>query len=119
MNKLHEWANTALIALLITLMLVGGNQSASFRGVTNFDSLTLSEDLIVTDDATVSGGSFTLTTSNSATSTATIGCFQTYATSTATAIRMGYDLTSTTTVKNQYGTTVGGFVTWGYGTCPF
>lgn len=38
-----------------------------------------------TGDATVSGGTLTVTTSNTATSTVTAGCFQFYATSTATA----------------------------------
>lgn len=72
-----------------------------------------------TGDITASGGNLIVTTSNTATSTATIGCVQTYATSTDTAIRFGMDLTSTSTASNQYGTAVGGLVTWGYGNCPF
>lgn len=81
--------------------------------------ITTGDDLTVTDDATVSGGVLNVTTTNLATSTATIGCVQTYATSTASPIRLGFDLSATTTAKNQYGTTVGGFVSWGFGSCPF
>lgn len=67
--------------------------------------------------AITSGGDLTVTTSNTATSTITVGCVQTYATSTATPIHWSMDLTSTSTAANQYGTTVGGLVTWGYGSC--
>ena len=56
MNKLHEWVNSGLIAIVVILLLVGGNQSASqgntkkvpdslggFEFVTNFDALELSK----------------------------------------------------------------------------
>lgn len=81
----------------------------------NGDIIT-GDDLTVTDDATVSGGSFTVTTSNSATSTASLGCIQTTATSTATAIRLL--IHSTTSPSTVGGQTASGFVAWGYGSCP-
>jgi hypothetical protein len=39
MNKLHEWINTGLILLVFVSGLVGGNQSASLGGVTNYDTV--------------------------------------------------------------------------------
>ena len=65
--------------------------------------ITTGDDLTVTDDATVGGGVFTVTTSNSATSTIIGGCFQFYATSTATAQKF---MASTTPgiMYSQYGT---------------
>ena len=78
--------------------------------------ITTGDDLTVTDDLTVSGGTFTLTTSNSATSTAIIGCQQMYATSTATAVRLLFHSTTSPSVISG---TASGFVAWGYGSCPF
>jgi hypothetical protein len=63
MNKIHEWINTGLIVAVGILLLVGGNQSAPVTplgGITNLDSLTLGENLVV-------GG----TVSNTGTTTAT------------------------------------------------
>lgn len=48
---------TAVALILLSLGYIsdaGGNEPTA-RGVTNFDSLTLSEDLVVGDDATVAG----------------------------------------------------------------
>jgi len=66
-------------------------------------------DLTITDDATISGGQVTITTANTATSSLTVGCIQTYATSTATPVR----LSATTTAA---GGTIPLFV---FGSCPF
>lgn len=51
---------TAVALILLSFGYISGTPAASdneatARGVTNFDSLTLSEDLVVGDDATVSG----------------------------------------------------------------
>lgn len=54
---------------------------------------------------TTAGGTLTVTTSNTATSTAIIGCWQTYATSTATAVKL-------------QATGTPGVAFWQYGTCP-
>lgn len=75
-------------------------------------------DVTVSDDLTVSGGVFTLTTSNSATSTAIMGCIQTYATSTATAWRLGIGSIATSSPLYSGGTGTN-FLLAQYGTCPF
>lgn len=79
--------------------------------------ITTGDDLTVTDDATISGGLLTLTTSNTATSSAIMGCVQTYATSTATAIRLVIGSIATSSTEYGGGNTVG-LVGWQYGTCP-
>lgn len=63
------------------------------------------------------GTTLLLDTSNSATSTAALGCIQTYATSTATAVR--FVIGSIATSSTSYtGTNTIGLVGWQYGTCP-
>lgn len=74
-------------------------------------------DLSITDDATVSGGSMTVTTTNSATSTLSLGCVQTVATSTATPIRFVIGSSGATTSHNGVGSS-NGVVGWQYGSCP-
>ena len=69
-------------------------------------------------DLTVGGGSFSLTTSNSATSTISLGCVQTVATSTQTPIALTFSTIATTTTMSN-GQTNNGFVMWKYGSCPF
>lgn len=62
-------------------------------------------------------GTFTdLTVSKSGTSTVSVGCVQTTATSSATTIKLLFNTSfvGTTTVNG----TVAGNVLWGYGTCP-
>jgi len=86
--------------------------------ITTGDDLTVTDDATITDDFTVSGGVFTLTTSNSATSTAIMGCVQTYATSTATAWRLGIGSIATSSPLYSGGTGTN-FVLAQYGTCPF
>ncbi|MEK7180004.1 MAG: hypothetical protein AAB706_00855 [Patescibacteria group bacterium] len=79
--------------------------------------ITTGDDLTVTDDTTLSGGVVTVTTTNTATSSMTLGCIQTYATSTATAVRFVLSSAGTTTATFGAGTASGG-VSWQYGTCP-
>lgn len=63
---------------------------------------------LTTTGASTLGGTVTVTTSNTATSTLIVGCIQTYATSTATAIR----ISATTTAA-------GGSMLYSvFGTCP-
>ena len=69
---------------------------------------------------TISGSAKTLTvtTANSATSTAIVGCIQTYATSTDTPVKLimgSQNAEATTTITN---TTVAGYVVWAFGSCP-
>ena len=99
---------------------------ASAKGITltgaNAD-LTV-DDFTVTDDATISGGSLVVTTSNSATSTVQVGCVQTVATSTASPIKVMYFASSTLNIDGASvtagfgGGTSQGMVLWGFGTCP-
>lgn len=61
-------------------------------------------------DMTITGGTLSVPTSASATSTLVAGCVQTYATSSATVINLTYNTVATTTGN--------GFVLWSYGACP-
>lgn len=62
-------------------------------------------------------GDITVTTTNTATSTITVGCLQTYATSTATAVRFTIGTAANATSTSQ-GTDANGTVVWQYGSCP-
>lgn len=138
LNFVKEWAGVAAVIILIWQMLpaatmFGGlnveNYIPVIRQQNGYNStlpitlsgasgdITTGDDLTVTDDATISGGTFTLTTSNSATSTATIGCVQTYATSTATPVRLLIGSIATTSPSHTGNNSVG-HVLWGYGSCP-
>lgn len=61
--------------------------------------------------------SLNVATSNSATSTTAVGCVQTVATSTATAIRLVYSSIATSSATYS-GTNTIGLVGWQYGNCP-
>ena len=74
--------------------------------------ITTGDDLTVADDLTV-------TTTNAATSTASFGCIQTTATSTATAISLTFNAVSTSTTNMTNSQAANGFVQWKYGSCPF
>lgn len=92
---------------------ISADTTSPVRGEVRGTTFTL------TGDAVIGGGNgaLTLTTSNTATSTATIGCIQTYATSTQTPVRFVLSSTGTTTATFGAGTANGG-VSWQYGTCP-
>lgn len=95
----------------------GGYKSA--KDVETTATLTVGGASTLTGDVTLSGGNgaLTLTTSNSATSTATVGCYQTYATSTATAVRITFGTNAWATSTTQ-GSNANGLVAWQYGSCP-
>lgn len=133
-EKITTWIKTNAVALVIlVLMLVGGNQLTSFgaAGDINTQSVWFVKGLTAgnpkvsvidssgnvvgpvaavggvssTGDGTISGGTLNVTTSNTATSTIIGGCWQFYATSTATA--------------NKYqASTTPGIMYSSYGTCP-
>ena len=107
----------AVLASLVALVV--GKQSAFLgaEGDSNFTNIVLDGDLTVGDDVTVSGGSFSLTTSNSATSTFSGGCFQTTATSTATPIRFVISSIATSSATFTGSNSIG-HVMWQYGSCP-
>lgn len=131
MEKFTKYIPFATLALVvvIAMMLVGGNQSVSLgasgtrfpnglsadstspvagevRGttLTSTGAATLAS-ASITGDATLSGGTLNIATSNTATSTIIGGCFQFYATSTATA----HNFTASTTPGIMYSS---------YGACP-
>lgn len=72
---------------------------------------------LTTTGAATLGGNLTVTTSNSATSTLTVGCMQFYATSTATPWRTAIIALSTSTAIAGGGT-ADGYVVAQYGSCP-
>jgi len=84
--------------------------------ITAGDDLTVTDDLAVTDDVIISGGTITVTTTNAATSTAIVGCIQTYATSTATAVRL--TLSPFAGTSTTQGGTSSFLVAAQYGSCP-
>lgn len=100
MNKENISLFLAVVAIVIAL---GGYMyphasivAGDISGTTNFSNLALDGTLsvtgattltgatAVTGDGTINGGTFTVTSTNTATSTVTAGCYQFYATSTAT-----------------------------------
>ncbi len=84
--------------------------TALFNGVATFAST-----IVHTGLATFNGG-ITVTTTNTATSTTSVGCVQTTATSTATPIKLSYATYPNATTT--YSGTSSGFVTWTFGSCP-
>jgi len=121
MKKYHYWVNTLLIIAVLILVLVGGNQSAPLGGSTSDSwsvggALTVTGASTLTGDATFSGGDggIVVTTSNSATSSIEVGCIQTYATSTATALKLNFVDSATTSI---YGTAQY-LLGLSFGTCP-
>jgi len=128
MTLLQQWAGVlALVAIVIaTISFFGSRDSAIFgevSGTTNYSSLRLSDDLTVdddatvTDDLTVSGGALGLTTSNTATSSLTAGCWQLTATSTASPIKV-IPVSISTTTTTFGAATVGFPLIAVFGTCP-
>lgn len=125
-----------VIAILIASVALGVamNKSRVLGGVTEWQKKSFMEgffagnsrqlevqndgDFSTQGDITIGGGLLTVTTSNSATSTAIIGCTQTYATSTATAISIVYNSIGTSSTNMLNGQTANGHVFWRYGSCP-
>lgn len=92
-------------------------------GVRDQFTVTNAGVLTTSGDATFNGGDggVVVTSSNTATSSVTVGCIETYATSTATTVRLQLgtgNAISTTTSRNASAATTGGVVYWFYGTCP-
>ncbi len=85
--------------------------------ITNTGDISTEQDVTVGDDLTVSGRTATITTSNTATSSLSVGCIGTYATSTLTPVRFVLSSAGTSTATFGAGSANGG-VSWQYGTCP-
>jgi hypothetical protein len=94
---------------------ISADSTSPVAGEVRGTDLTITDDAVITDDVTISGGLLTLTTSNSATSTLVVGCQQMYATSTATSIKLGFSAFNGTTT---FSGTSNGLVSWQFGTCP-
>lgn len=119
LNKTNIALTLAFIAILLGISaLVGGNQSESkvaggTRFINGISTDTTSPNagqirgttLTITGDSTVSGGTLNITTANTATSTLIAGCWQFYATSTATP----HNFQASTTPGTMYSS---------YGSCP-
>ena len=100
------------------------------------DDITLENDETISNDTdgtialggdvSISGGDggLVVTSTNAATSSVTVGCIETYATSTATTIKQMFFASSTLNIDGASitagfgGGTHQGIVLWGFGTCP-
>lgn len=117
----------AVVALMLSVYaLVGDNQPVTFSGSTD-DSWSVGGNLTVTGasaftgaptftaDATFNGGDggIVVTTSNTATSSIEVGCWQSYATSTDTALKLMFVASSTAPTNGS-----GVIPVVSYGTCP-
>lgn len=105
----------AVIGLFIALRFSGndsvGSSTVCTDGYSCFTDLEVQGNFITDGDSTFSGGTVNITTANTATSTVVVGCIQSYATSTATALKQVFVTTGATSTYN-------GTVYWSYGTCP-
>jgi hypothetical protein len=117
MKNLLSWISLGLSCLAIFLVLAlgggGTGSSSTTSSIITAAGFISSDDLTVTDDATIGGGLLTVTTANSATSTIVVGCTQSYATSTATPLKLMFTA-STTAPTNGSGV----IPVISYGTCP-
>lgn len=84
---------------------ISADSTSPSAGEVRGSTLTVTGAAAITGNATVSGRTLTVTTSNTSTSTLVVGCVQMYATSTATAMKL-------------QPTTTPGIALWQYGTCP-
>ncbi|MEK7136401.1 MAG: hypothetical protein AAB821_02315 [Patescibacteria group bacterium] len=111
---------TGAVTAASTLAVTGASTltgAVTSAGIITGDDVTSVDDVTAGDDLVVSGGALTVTTTNAATSTISVGCVQMYPTSTATAARFSFNTSSATSTIG--GAAAAGFVTWNYGTCPF
>ncbi|MDP4000938.1 MAG: hypothetical protein Q8P83_01750, partial [bacterium] len=103
-----------------TAITTAGNITTSAGNIeATAGTLTVGGVSTLTGDVTMSGGSgaLVITTTNAATSTVAVGCIQTYATSTDTAVRLVLSSAASSTPTYGAGDAIGG-VSWNYGTCP-
>lgn len=121
MNKNIQWiiGVVAILALVLSgIALVGGNnqpvENVGASG-TRFPN-GISADTTSPVRGQIRGSSLTITTTNTATSTASVGCIQTTATSTATPIRFVIGSSGATTTYQ--GAQSVGVVGWQFGSCP-
>lgn len=91
--------------------------------ITTGDDLTVTDeafvlnDLTVTDDVNIVGRLLNVSSSNTSTSTITVGCYESNATSSATAVRLVFSTVATSS-PTYTGTNTVGLIGWQYGNCP-
>lgn len=126
-EKIKEWSGVVALVILAIMILPSLFTNPTFGGGTRYPNGISADttspvagevrgtDLTITDDATISGGVLNVPTAANATSTATVGCVNSYPTSSATVIHLAYNTTSSTsTVEGQSN----GMVGFKYGICP-
>lgn len=111
------YASTTLQGALLT---VYGDATLAHASTTQISVSGLSWH---TGDASFGHASTTMfsniQTANNATTTAYMGCIQTFATSTVTPIKLSFASSGfTANATTTFGATSNGFVTWSYGNCP-
>lgn len=117
MNNIKLW----IAMVVVTIIAIGGYYNPTVqKAVTSFGAVTTDcgQTTCLTGGLRLTSGDLSVVTTNAATSSAALGCIQTVATSTATAIKLipgsiNSAATSTFTAGSN-----GGFLTWQYGTCP-
>lgn len=140
MNFIKEYSGVIALVILAILGLtnvfhIGGGklgatvdcqQTTCLTGGLRIMTGTLEADaaFVANSVATLTGlltanGGLTVTTSNTATSTTSVGCVQTTATSTLTPIALIFNTVSTSSANIANAQTSNGFVLWKYGNCPF
>jgi hypothetical protein len=129
MNKIITWVIgiVAVVALVISIStLVGNNQSAVPQDTLGASGTRFPNGISANTTSPVAGEvratNLRLSTTNTASSTAALGCIQTTATSTASPIVLAFTSSFTSTTTFPTGTNVdgasGGLVAWNFGTCP-
>lgn len=126
-NSIAQWCGIVVAIVIAAIGALGhpteqkvGNTTASFwdaAGGYRISGVVIHSNSVL--KTPTAGGTLTVTTSNSATSTASLGCIQTTATSTATPIKFVMQATTTQGIAGQVAANVGNFVVLGqYGNCP-
>lgn len=119
------------LGLSITLLVGGNNQSAEIlgasgtrfpNGISANSTSPSAGQVLGTTLLTSAGGVINSQTSNTATSSARLGCIQINATSTATNLVLGFTSSFSSTTTFPTGTNIdgatGGLVAWNFGSCP-
>jgi len=117
-----NWGAMALAIIVGVLFVVGSVQAATTisSNISTGGTLSVTGASTLSGDVTLGGGNgaLTVTTTNSATSTMSVGCIQMYATSTDTAVALTFSTIATSTTMAN-GQSNNGYVLWKYGSCPF
>lgn len=126
METILKYAGIVALVAVVLVVVMGGSDSGSgsFGGAacnggncTDYDAVNTTAGYYLDDAVFISGsGNITQPTSNSATSTAAVGCIQTTATSTATPIRLVISNSGATSTFAAGAAS--GVVAWQFGNCP-